>query len=107
MVNVGTTDYTDDCHALKTITLRVPSKMQGAVASKAITNITWDAQENTPQCGLNLPSEGEHAMREFDSLSFKDDDSVEDFGMCITNLVNQPDVLNVGYQELKIVREFL
>jgi hypothetical protein len=45
--------------------------------------------------------------REFDSLTFNDSESVDDFGECIGRIMNQLAVLRVEYKEEDIVRQFL
>jgi hypothetical protein len=44
---------------------------------------------------------------EFDSLTFNDGESVDDFSACISRIVNQLTVLRVEYKEEDIVRQFL
>ena len=88
-VNIGTIDYTNDRNALEAITLGVPLEMQGAIASKATTKYAWDAFKKT-HLGVDRVhlAKANMLQREFNSLKFKDGESIDDFGICITNLAN-------------------
>jgi capsid portal protein len=46
-VNVGTIEYTNDRNAIDAIALKIPPKMQGAIASKATAKIAWDPLKET------------------------------------------------------------
>lgn len=80
-VNVGTIDYIDNHNALEAIPLRVSSEMQGAIVSNTITNITWDALKKT-HLGVDRVRQAKTntLQREFNSLRFKDGESIDNFG---------------------------
>ncbi|XP_066387635.1 uncharacterized protein [Miscanthus floridulus] len=107
-VNVGTTDYTDDRNALEVIALGVPLEMQGAISNKATAKISWEALKKT-HLGVDRVrlAKANTLRREFDSLKFKDGESVDDFSIRITDLANQLVVLDNGYTEPEIMRKFL
>jgi hypothetical protein len=97
-VNIGPTDYINDHNALEVIALEVPPKMQGVTTSKAATKITWDALKKTHLDMDRVRQAKANTLRhEFDSLRFKDSEPIDEFSMCIINLVNQLEVLDVGY----------
>ncbi|XP_066377809.1 uncharacterized protein [Miscanthus floridulus] len=82
--------------------------MQGAISNKATAKIAWEALKKT-HLGVDRVrlAKANTLRREFDSLKFKDGESVDDFGIRITDLANQLEVLNNGYTEPEIVRKFL
>ena len=72
--------------------------MQGVTTSKAATKITWDALKKTHLDMDRVRQAKANTLRhEFDSLRFKDSEPIDEFSMCIINLVNQLEVLDVGY----------
>lgn len=97
-VNISPTDYFNDHNSLEAIALGVPPEMQGATASKAAAKITWDALKKMHLDMDQVRQAKANKLRhKFDSLRFKDSEPIDKFGMCIINLVNQLEVLDVGY----------
>ena len=41
-VNVGTTNFTDDCNALEALCKSVPTELQGSMANKTTAKAAWD-----------------------------------------------------------------
>jgi hypothetical protein len=107
-VNVGTNDFIDDCNALDAIALGVPSKLRGSIASKATTKLAWDSLKKTHVGVDGVRQAMANTLRhEFDSLKFKDGESIDDFGVRITDLANQLEVLDSGYMMPEILWKFL
>jgi len=46
-------------------------------------------------------------LREFNSFKFKDRESVDEFGIHITDVTNQLTILDNGYIEPEIIHKFL
>lgn len=108
VVNVGTNDFVDDRNALETIALGVPLELQGSIANKLTAKIAWDSLKKMHLGVDRVRQARANTMRhEFDTLKFKDGETVDDFGVCICDLANQPEVLDAGYMEPEIVRKFL
>ena len=108
MVNIGTIDYTDDRNALEAITLGVSLEMQGVIMSMVTAKYAWDALKKMHLDVDRVCLVKENTLqRKFNSLKFKDGESIDDFGIRITNLDNQLKVLNNGCTELEIVCKFL
>ena len=107
-VNDGTADFADDRNALEAIALGVPPEMQGGIASKATAKLAWDSLK-MQHLGVDRvrQAKANTLRREFDSLRFKDGESVDDFGVRITDLASRCEVLGEGYSEPEIVRKFL
>jgi hypothetical protein len=104
VVNIGTIDYTDDRNTLEVITLGMPLEMQGAILNKATAKIAWEALKKM-HLGVDQvhQAKANTLLREFDSLKFKDGESMDDFSIRITDLTNQLEVLNNGYTEPEIM----
>ncbi|KAG8070785.1 hypothetical protein GUJ93_ZPchr0006g43514 [Zizania palustris] len=107
-VDVGTENFIDDRNALEAITMGLPPELQGSIASKTSAKIAWDSLKKTHLGADRVRQARANTLRrEFDSLKFKDGESVDDFGVRITDLANQLKVLDSGYTEPEIVRKFL
>jgi hypothetical protein len=104
----GTTDFTEDRMALEVISKAVPPEMLGSVATKETTKLAWDALKQR-NIGVDRVRKAKASTlrREFDSLKFRDGESVDEFGTRITQLTNRLAVLGDDYTEEEIVRKFL
>jgi hypothetical protein len=105
MVSEGTSDYTEDPMALEMISQAVPMEMMGSIVSKSITKAAWEA---ITLCNVGVDqvrkAKASSLKHEFDSLTFNDGESVDDFGARIGRITNQLAVLVCEYKEEEILR---
>jgi uncharacterized membrane protein YgcG len=104
----GTSDYTEDRLALEVISKAVPTEMVDTIASKPSAKATWELII-LRNVGVDRVRKAKASTlkREFDSLAFLDDESVDDFDAHIGRITNQLAVLGFKYKEEEIVRRFL
>jgi hypothetical protein len=104
----GGIEYTEDHMMLEVISKMVPPKMLGSIANKTLAKAAWDS--------IILHNIGVDRVRKtktnslkhkFDSISFHDRESVDDFGACIDQIANQLTIPGFEYQEEEIVHRFL
>jgi hypothetical protein len=104
----GTSDYTEDHMALEAISKAVPVEMMGSIASKASAKAAW---ESITLCNVGVDrvckAKARSLKHEFDSLTFNDSESVDDFGARISRIMNQLAVLGFEYKEEEIMCLFL
>ena len=107
-VSIGTDDYVEDRMALELISKAVPTEMMGTMANKASAKVAWDAIRRI-HVGIERvrKAKANTLRREFDSLKFRDRETVDDFDIRINGLANQLTVLGSGYTEEEIVWKFL
>jgi hypothetical protein len=107
-VNVGTADFVDDRNSLEAITLGVPEELHGSIASKATAKAAWDALKKM-HLGVDRvrQARANTLRRQFQDLKFKDGETVDEFGVRISDLANQLEVLDATYLEPEFIRKFL
>jgi hypothetical protein len=88
-VSEGTPDYMEDRMALEVISKVVPVEMMGSIASKPTVKATWAAiiQRNVGVDRVQK-AKANSLKHEFDSLTFNDGESVDDFGVRIGRITN-------------------
>ncbi|WVZ88673.1 LOW QUALITY PROTEIN: hypothetical protein U9M48_035165 [Paspalum notatum var. saurae] len=103
-VSIGTNDLTEDRMALEVVTKAVPAELMGTIANKATAKIAWDSLK-LMNVGVERVRKAKASTlrREFDSLKFKDGETVDDFGIRINRIANQLAVLGGGLQEEEII----
>jgi hypothetical protein len=108
VVSAGMSDYTKDRMALEVISKAVEAEMMGTIASKASTKVVWDSI-TLRNVGVDRAHKAKAGSlkNEFDSLTFNDGESIDDFRACIGWITNQLAVLGFEYKEEEIVRRFL
>jgi hypothetical protein len=107
-VIVGTTDFTEDRLAMEVITKAVPPELMGSIVSKPSAMTAWESLV-LRNVGVDRVRKAKVSTlnREFDSLTFEADESIDDFGMRLSRITNQLAVLGFEYKEEEIVRWFL
>jgi hypothetical protein len=103
-VSDSTDDFTEDRMALEVISKAIPPEHMGTVASKA----AWDMLRlrNIRVDRIRKAKAGT-LKREFDALKFREGESVDDFGSCLSRITNELAVLGEEFTEEEIVRKFL
>jgi hypothetical protein len=96
-VSIGTNDLTEDRMALEVLTKAIPAELMGTIANKATAKIAWDSLK-LMNVGVERvwKAKASTLRREFDSLKFKDGETVDDFGIRINRIANQLAVLGGG-----------
>jgi hypothetical protein len=103
----GMKDYTEDRLALEVISKAVPPEPMESIVSKPSVVAAWES--------LVLRNVGVERVRkvkkgtlkhEFDSLMFEADESIDDFGMHLSQITNELAVRSFEYREEEIVRQF-
>ncbi|WVZ85161.1 hypothetical protein U9M48_032111 [Paspalum notatum var. saurae] len=107
-VSIGTDVLIEDRMALEVLTKAVPAELMGTIAYKATAKIAWDSIK-LMNVGVERVRKAKASTlrREFDSLKFKDGETVDDFGIRINRIANQLAVLGGGLKEEEIVHKFL
>jgi uncharacterized membrane protein YgcG len=101
-------EYRDNRLALAAILRSVPSEMLPTLRTKRSARAAWEAMK-TICVGVERVREcnAQQLCREFDALTWKDGESVEDFSMHITGLANNLRTLGVDITNATIVHKML
>jgi hypothetical protein len=107
-VNVYDADEEDDQIALEAICKAVPTEMVETMANKSSARAAWE-HIKTANLGVERvrAAKATTLRKEFDSLSFKDGETVDEFSMRIDDLVQQLRTLGDEIEEPTVVRRFL
>ncbi|WVZ80484.1 hypothetical protein U9M48_027954 [Paspalum notatum var. saurae] len=107
-VMLGTDDVTEDRMALEVLSKAVPAEMMGTIASKPSAKAAWEAIK-VMNVGVERVRKAKAGMLrwEFDSLKFRDRETVDDFGIRIGRIVTQLTVLGDAIKEEQVVHKFL
>jgi hypothetical protein len=86
----------------------VPKEMWGTLGAKRTVKEAWEAVMNM-RIGADRVKEVnvQKLLKEFENIEFKDGESVEDFGMRITNLVANIKSLGESVDDTRVVKKFL
>lgn len=86
----------------------VPPELQGSIASKVSARAAWEALKKM-HLGVDRVREAKvnTLRRQFQELKFKEGETVDEFGVRISDLANQLEVLDAAYSEPDLVRKFL
>ena len=107
-INVGTDDFTDDRNALEALCKSVPEELRGSIANKTTAKAAWDALK-TRYIGVDRvrKAKAKTLRREFDGITFKEGETIDDFASRITRITDQLTILGEEHEEEEIVRKFL
>ena len=107
-VNIDNPNKDEDQMALEAICKAVPPAMLESIAKKPSARAIWEDLK-TANLGVKRVRVAKAAMlrRNFDSLSFKDGESVDDFVVRINRVVQQLMTLGDNIEEPTVVRKFL
>ena len=86
----------------------VPPEMLSTLAVKNTAKDAWDTIK-TLRMGIQRVREAKAQMLciEFDAIKFKNGESVDDFAMLLTALVNNLEILGDKLEEDRVVKKFL
>jgi hypothetical protein len=94
--------------ALEVIATTVPLELMGSIVSKLSAKAAWEAII-LRNVGVDRVRKAKNSTlkREFDSLTFPDGESIDDFGTRVGQITNRLMVLGFKYKEEEIVCMFL
>ncbi|KAG8076451.1 hypothetical protein GUJ93_ZPchr0006g40632 [Zizania palustris] len=94
--------------ALAALLRAVPAEMVAVLAVKESAHQAWEAIR-LMRMGVNRAREvtAQRLRKEFEQIAFKDGESLDSFGLRITNLANNLRSLGDTVAEVKIVQKFL
>jgi hypothetical protein len=104
-IHVGAVDYTDDRNALEALCKAVPEELKGSIANKPTAKAAWESLK-TRYIGVDRVRKAK-AKTEFDGITFKEGESIDDFASRITKITDQLAILGEEHGEEEIVRKFL
>ncbi|XP_066354990.1 uncharacterized protein [Miscanthus floridulus] len=97
-----------DRQAMSALLRFVPKEMWQTLGRKTTVKEAWDAVK-TMRIGADRVKEvnAQKLLKEFENIQFKEGESVDDFGMRITNLVSNLKTLGETIDDLHVVKKFL
>jgi hypothetical protein len=101
-------EYREDRLALAAILRAVPSEMLGSLARKHTARSAWDAVK-TVRVGVQRvrDAHAKQLLKDFNDITFKDRESVDDFSLRIVGLANQVRTLGWDISDADIVTKML
>lgn len=108
VVEDGGGDYSDDRTALDAICSAVPPEMVPTLATKSSAQEAWEAIK-TMRIGDERirKSTAQNLRAEYEQISFLDGESVEEFSLRLTNIVQRLAILGDPEPEAKVVAKYL
>jgi len=102
------TDYRDDRLALEAILRAVPPEMLATLAMKETAKEAWDSIK-TIRLGVDRvrKATAQSLRREFDDIRFKDGETVDEFALRLTGMMNNLALLGDDLKEERAVEKFL
>jgi len=97
-----------DRQAMSALLRSVPKEMWQTLGRKNTVKEAWEAVK-TMRVGADRVKEvnAQKLLKEFENIQFKEGESVDDFGMRITNLVGNLKTLGETIDDLRVVKKFL
>jgi hypothetical protein len=97
-----------DRQAMGALLRSVPKEMWQSLGRKATVKEAWEAMK-TMRIGVDRVKEvnAQRLLKEFENIAFKDGESIDDFGMRITNLVGNLKTLGENIEDVRVVKKFL
>jgi hypothetical protein len=97
-----------DQQAMGALMRSVPKDMWGTLGAKKTVKEAWETMKSM-RVGADRVKEisAQNLLREFENIGFKEGDTVEDFGMRITNLVATLKSLGETILDPQVVKKFL
>jgi hypothetical protein len=97
-----------DRQAMSVLLRSVPKEMWQSLSARPTLKEAWEAVK-LMRLGADRVKEvnAKKLLQEFENIKFKDGESVEDFGMRITNLVGNLRALGEIVEDVRVVKKFL
>ncbi|WVZ81780.1 hypothetical protein U9M48_029122 [Paspalum notatum var. saurae] len=107
-IDPGNASYGDDRLALAAIARSVPTEMITMVESKETAKAAWEAIK-TVRMGVERvrESNAQKLRRDFNNITFKDGESVDDFSLRISNLASNLRLLGDDIQDKEVVKKMM
>ena len=107
-IELGADDFHEDRMALEAILQAVPPEMIAGLAVKRTAKEAWEAIR-AMRVGSDRVRKGkvQQLKKEFEMISFRDGESVDDFALRLTNLVTSLATLGAPIDETQVVEKFL
>lgn len=107
-VEHGECDEQEDRMAMEAILRAVPSEMISLLATKDSAKDAWDAIK-VMRVGVDRvrKAKAQQLRREYESISFHDGESIDDFALRLTSLVSQLGTLGERIEEQNVIEKFL
>jgi uncharacterized membrane protein YgcG len=108
MIESDASDYREDRSALAAILRAVLLEMQAGLAVKSTTHEAWEAIRKV-RLGVDRVKEAnaERFQWEFDEISFKSGESVEDFSLRLNTVASQLRVLGDNITDKEVIKRML
>jgi hypothetical protein len=102
------TKRSQDRQAMSALLRSVPKEMWQTLGARSTVKEAWEAVK-LMRLGVDRVKEvnAQKFLQEFENIKFKDGESVEDFGMRITNLVGNLRALGEIVEDVRVVKKFL
>jgi len=97
-----------DRQAMSALLCLVPKEMWQTLWGKKSVEEAWEAVK-LMRVGADRVKEvnAQRLLKEFENIQFKEGESVDDFGMRITNLVGNLKILEEKIEDVRVVKKFL
>ena len=97
-----------DRQAMSALLRSVPKEMWQTLWGKKSVEEAWEAVK-LMRVGADRVKEvnAQRLLKEFENIQFKEGESVDDFGMRITNLVGNLKILGEKIEDVRVVKKFL
>ena len=97
-----------DRQAMSALLRSVPKEMWQTLGGKKSVKEAWEAVK-LMRVGADRVKEvnAQRLLKEFENIQFKEGESVDDFGMRITNLVGNLKILGEKIEDVRVVKKFL
>jgi hypothetical protein len=107
-VETGDGDHQEDMLALDLLSSAVPPEMVSAVVSKDTTKVAWETIK-TMRIGDDRVREvaAQHLLCQFETTEIKEEESIEDYSMRLSGMVQHLATLGEIITEQKVIGKFL
>ena len=97
-----------DRHAMSALLRSIPKEMWQSLGARPTMKEPWEGVK-LMRIDVDRVKEvnAQKLLQEFENIKFKDGESVEDFGMRITNLVGNLRALGEIVEDVRVVKKFL
>jgi len=97
-----------DRQAMSALLRSVPKDMWQTLGGKKTVNEAWEAVK-TMRLGSDRVKDvnAQKLSKEFENLQFKEGETIDDFGMRITNLIADLKALGETIDDIKVIKKFL
>ena len=104
----GNVDFHDDQTAHEAICSGVPPELVPTLATKTSAKAAWDAIKMMRIGDERVrKSTAQNLRTEYEQIAFRDGESVEDFALCLSNIVQRLAILGDPEPEGKVVAKYL